>query len=363
MAVITTKTDTSADWAVGDDVIRLRPWGTDRAFPLASPLVAEHLIGTGDECSIKLDDELVSRKHARLTRIQGKWSIVDLGSKNGLRQDGARQRDPFVLEPGTEIGIGGLILIAESERWIALRAFCARILGWTSDRTSVVDGMLRSIRLAARMRTPLVLGGDSDMVPVAHSLHRYTHGNHRPFVLCDPRRRDVEESVRAVENHELGLTALEAARGGSLCVRGERPPSDYAEVLAQIREPNARVQFIVCSKVRGSEPVGATAPIIVPPLKRRAKELPRIVEEYIQDSITTLEAPRATLTRSDRAWIVEHASSTLPEIEKAALRLVALRIAGNIAGAAARLGMAPISLSRWIDRRRPPMRGRPGVDL
>src|SRR5262245_55738709 len=285
MAVIPTKSDPSADWVVGDDVIRLRQWGTDRSFPLTWSSAAEYVVGTSDECSLKLEDERISRRHARLTRVQGKWSIADLGSKSGLRVDGARQRDPFVLEPGTEIGIGGLILIAESERWIALRGFCARILGWTSDRTSVVDGMLRSIRLAARMRTPLVLGGESDLVPIAHSLHRYTHGDKRPFVLCDPRRRDVEESARAVANHELGVVALEAARGGSLCVRVERPPSDYPDVLRQIREPDARAQLIVCSKLRGSAPVSATAPIMVPPLRRRASEVPRIVEEYIQDAI------------------------------------------------------------------------------
>lgn len=362
MAVITTKTDASTDWAVGDDVVRLRQWGSDRSFSLASPSVAEHLIGTADECSLKLDDERVSSKHARLTRHQGRWSIIDLGSKNGLREDGARRRGQFVLEPGTEVGIGGLILIAESERWIALRGFCSRVLGWTSDRVSVVDGMLRAIRLAARMRTPLALGGESDMVPVAHSLHRYTHGDHRPFVLCDPRRRVGDESVRAVANHETGLAALAAARGGSLCVRSERPPSDYPDVLRQLCEPDARVQLIVCSKIRGTAPVDANAPIMVPSLKLRANEVPHIVEQYIQDAIAILNEPRATLTHSDRIWIVEEAATTLPEIEKAALRLIALRTSSNIAGAAARLGMASTSLSRWIDRRRPPMRGRPGCD-
>jgi hypothetical protein len=115
------------------------------------------------------------------------------------------------------------------------------------------------------MRVPLLLGGESDLVPVAHSSHRYTHGNQRPFVLCDPRRVDVEESARAVANYELGLVAIEATRGGTLCVRGEQPPRDYADVLRQIREPDERVQLIACSKVRGSAPVGANASIWVPP--------------------------------------------------------------------------------------------------
>jgi len=363
MAVLTTKTDTTVEWLIADDVIRLRLWGTDRIFTLPSALVDEYLIGSGESCALRLDDERVSRKHALLRRVGETWHLIDLDSKNGVRQDGAQLREPCVLEPGVEIGIGGVVLIAESERWIALRGFCARILGWTSERMVLVDEMLRSIRLAARLRTPLRLGGESDMVPVAHALHRYTHGDSRPFVLCDPRRRDVEESVRAVANHEVGLEALEAARGGSLCMRAERPPHDIAEVLRRVREQDARVQLIVCSKTRGARAANdVTSPIVVPPLKGRVKEVARIVDEYVLDALAALHAPRSSLTRSDRDWIIRQAATTLPEIEKAALRLIALRTTDTIAAAAVRLGMAPVSLTRWIDRRRPPMRGRPGLD-
>jgi len=45
----------------------------------------------------------------------------------------------------------------------------------------------------------------------------------------------------------------------------------------------------------------------------------------------------------------------LPDIEKATLRLVAIRESRNLSAAAARLGMAPVSLSRWIGRRKLPM--------
>jgi DNA-binding transcriptional LysR family regulator len=50
-----------------------------------------------------------------------------------------------------------------------------------------------------------------------------------------------------------------------------------------------------------------------------------------------------------------HAAATLGEIEKATLRLTAIRMRGSIGRAAARLGMAPVSLSRWIGRRELPM--------
>jgi hypothetical protein len=50
-----------------------------------------------------------------------------------------------------------------------------------------------------------------------------------------------------------------------------------------------------------------------------------------------------------------HSAASLPDIEKATLRLVAIRESRNLSGAAARLGMAPVSLSRWVGRRRLPV--------
>jgi ActR/RegA family two-component response regulator len=48
----------------------------------------------------------------------------------------------------------------------------------------------------------------------------------------------------------------------------------------------------------------------------------------------------------------QHAVTSLAEVEKATLRLVALRTSRNPSNAAARLGMASVSLSRWVDRRK-----------
>jgi hypothetical protein len=54
----------------------------------------------------------------------------------------------------------------------------------------------------------------------------------------------------------------------------------------------------------------------------------------------------------DHVWVREHAATSLDEIEKATLRLTAIRTSDTMGEAAARLGMAQPSLLRWIDRRR-----------
>jgi hypothetical protein len=237
-----------------------------------------------------------------------------------------------------------------------LHSFCARILGWADERKGAVDHALRSIELAADHRAALVLLGDTDLVPIARALHRYILGNDKPFVVCDPHRRNLPASVRSPENHGNGAVATVAATGGSLCVRASRLPQDFSELVTLIRKPDAHVQLIVCADARFDTHPFLTlpVPIRVPSLRVRNRELPRIVDEYAVDAIAELRALRPGFTAADRQWVLENAPMTLAEIEKATLRLVAIRASRNMSGAAARLGMAPVSLSRWLDRRKPP---------
>ena len=352
-----TKTDAAAnEWAIDDDVMRLREWGTDTIRVLPAPPTREWTVGAAESCALRLDDPSgrVSRLHARLVRDDTRWLLRDLGSKNGVRLDGAR-RTEIVLEPGVEIGIGGLTLIAESGRSVALRGFLARVLGWRSDRIEAVDHALRSIRMAAARRVPLVLAGDGDLVPTARSIHRHALGGDRPFIVCDPRRRRSKATVRSAENYETGMQALEAAYGGTLCVRNRRLPRDFEQVVAALRDPDARVQLVMCAGHSDDCRSYLASPITVPSLAGREAELDRIIDEYAEDAVAELGAPRVGFLSVDHAWVREHAASSLPEIEKATLRLVALRHSRNLSHAAARLGMAPVSLSRWIGRREMPM--------
>ncbi|HWU90348.1 MAG TPA: FHA domain-containing protein, partial [Kofleriaceae bacterium] len=205
---------TLEDWSIHDEVVRLREWGSDHVHALPAS-VTEWIVGAAATCSLRLDDpsSRVSRRHARLVRTSSQWSIQDLGSKNGVRIDGIRCEE-CVLEPGGEIGLGGITLIAESPRSIALRDYVARLLGWSPDQLGTVDHALRSLRLAASRRHALVLHGPDDLVPIAHGLHLRVLGAERPFIVCDPRRRRSEGSVRVAANIDRAVPAVRAAAGG-----------------------------------------------------------------------------------------------------------------------------------------------------
>jgi hypothetical protein len=234
-----------------------------------------------------------------------------------------------------------------------LRPFLSRLLGWASDEA--IDLALRSIDLAAKHRAHLVLQGAGDLVPIAQSLHRRVLGVDKPFIVCDPRRGNKRASVRSPANRESSVEAFRAASGGSLCVRRTRLPDDFAAIVPRLRRAHNVQYIIVCSNLDDdADPLLVLpAPIEVPPLASRTHEVERIVDEYAADAIVELHARDACFTSRDRQWIVEHPTS-LAEIEKATMRVVALRMSRNLSDAAERLGMAPVSLWRWIIRRKLP---------
>lgn len=234
-----------------------------------------------------------------------------------------------------------------------LRAFLARILGWSNERA--VELAQRSLALALDHRAALVLCGEGDMVPIAQALHRRTLGPDKPFIVCDPRRLTSNASVRSAASRASGIAAFEAAIGGSLCVRMRRLPDDFPALVARLRRTDD-VLCVLCTGhlVDPHPPFILPAPLVIPPLARRPAELDRIIAEYADDAISELAAPRASFTTDDHAWVRDHAAASLAEVEAATLRLIAIHASRNLSHAAARLGMAPVSLSRWLGRRESP---------
>ena len=231
-----------------------------------------------------------------------------------------------------------------------LRAFIERLLGWSEERR--VELALRSLALALDHRATLVLCGESDMVPIAEALHRRTLGPDKPFIICDPRRTRSNATVRAPASRTSGVAAFEAAIGGSLCMRMQRFPADFQALVARLRNADDVLCVLCTGQLTGAYlPFILPAPLTVPPLAERSAELDRIIAEYAADAIAEMAAPAASVTADDHMWVRDHAAASLAEIEAATLRVVATHTSRNLSHAAAWLGMAPVSLSRWLGRR------------
>ncbi len=235
----------------------------------------------------------------------------------------------------------------------ALRDYLARILGY--ERTQAIEHALRSIELSITYRAALVLLGEANMVPIALALHRRTLGA-APFVVGDPRHRPRFETAHRPRSYTSGVAAVRAARGGTLCVRHRRLPTDFDRTTKMARAPSSDVQLVICSDVfHAMDPfLIRPVPIRVPPLSARVRELPRIIDAYARDAIEALGVDDdAGFSATDRTWVLDRAPRSLAEIETATLRLVALRQADGVTSRAAkRLGMSHVALSQWLDRRR-----------
>ena len=76
--------------------------------------------------------------------------------------------------------------------------------------------------------------------------------------------------------------------------------------------------------------------------------------EYATDAAERLGIEPLGLTPAELSWIRERASETLPDIQTATLRLVAIRRAGTISGGAALLGLSHVVMYEWLQHRRFP---------
>lgn len=64
------------------------------------------VLGRAPECALRIDNPLLSRRHARFVRRGNAWEATDLGSRNGLYLRGERLRGPTRLRDGDVLCVG-----------------------------------------------------------------------------------------------------------------------------------------------------------------------------------------------------------------------------------------------------------------
>jgi pSer/pThr/pTyr-binding forkhead associated (FHA) protein len=68
------------------------------------------LLGRSPACTVVLEDDYASNRHARIYPDRGGWWLEDLGSTNGTFVDGNRIEEPVELVPGRQVRIGQTVL-------------------------------------------------------------------------------------------------------------------------------------------------------------------------------------------------------------------------------------------------------------
>ena len=68
------------------------------------------LIGRGTDAAIRLDDDYVSTRHARIAASGDQWFVEDLGSTNGTYLGNQRLTQPTTIMLGSQVRIGKTVL-------------------------------------------------------------------------------------------------------------------------------------------------------------------------------------------------------------------------------------------------------------
>jgi pSer/pThr/pTyr-binding forkhead associated (FHA) protein len=76
---------------------------TGTTLPLGASSI---LIGRAPACTLVLDDDYASSRHARIYPQGDQWYVEDLGSTNGTFLGDHQVTGPTPLQPGTGVQIG-----------------------------------------------------------------------------------------------------------------------------------------------------------------------------------------------------------------------------------------------------------------
>ncbi len=61
----------------------------------------DFIVGRDDSCALQIVDPMISRQHAKLSVINGRWRIEDLGSANGIELNGEKQTNAWLTPNST----------------------------------------------------------------------------------------------------------------------------------------------------------------------------------------------------------------------------------------------------------------------
>jgi hypothetical protein len=106
------------EWISALDADIEAAWKRPRVPSLALPTAdgAHLIVGRAPGCECLLADDLVSRRHAALSRDGGRWFLRDLGSTNGTRVNGVRVIEDVEVRPGDRLSLGGAVYRLQARR-------------------------------------------------------------------------------------------------------------------------------------------------------------------------------------------------------------------------------------------------------
>jgi DNA-binding NtrC family response regulator len=300
---------------------------SSRVFPL--PPNGTVTIGRSGDATLQLRDSSVSRRHARITHVEGRGQVIDLDSQNGTLVNRERVTKARSLVSGDTITVGSVALVyhssaARAETVPPADGEVVRTLA-IGDRTVLIadpamERMYELLERLAQSELPVLVTGETGTGKevAASALHQLSRRRGGPVVSlnCAAIQDNLIESE--LFGYERGafsgaVTAkpglLETASGGTVFLDeiGDLPTAAQAKLLrvietkrvlrlGEVRERPIDIRIVAATNRDLLEDVvtgrfrrdlffrlsGAT--LWLPPLRDRPRELPLLANMFLRDA-------------------------------------------------------------------------------
>ncbi len=149
-------------------------------------LDAPVVVGRDKGVELRLVDKAVSRRHAQIEPIDGRYRIKDLGSANGTFLDGSRIESAY-LEDGNILRIGGSELRFEARRVHTGKSVDPELFPQVFGVSRVMRDVADLIRKVAPVGLPVLLQGESGTGKerFARAVHDHGPTPKGPYVVVD----------------------------------------------------------------------------------------------------------------------------------------------------------------------------------
>src|SRR5262249_11904388 len=210
------------------------------------------LLGQSPACAVRLEDPMVSRRHAAFDLVSGALRLSDLGSTNGTLVNGVRAFD-VALSGGETIHVGATVLRLEAgeekTETPSEQSRFGRFVGASQEIRRLYPTMAR----IAASDIPVVIEGETGTgnEGLAGSLHELGPPPSAPFVVLDCTTVAANLMEATLFGHERGaftgaLTSspglFEQADGGTLFIDeiGDLDIALQAKLLRAIERAEVR---------------------------------------------------------------------------------------------------------------------------
>ena len=298
-------------------------------------------IGTDPQCTLRLSDPLVSRKHCEIFVEMDRYRIRDLQSTNGTELDGTEVMDAF-LWPRARLGVGStLVLFEPKQKWERVERIQENHFGELYGQTRSMQEVFGLLTRVAKTDLSCLLIGETGTGKelAAKGLHMNSPRQNKPFVVVDCGAINANLTEAELFGHEKGAFtgadrsrqgAFEAADGGTVFLDevGELPSELQPKLLRVLENHEVKrlgtnhsslvdVRIIAATHRNLEEMVSEgsfredlyyrLAEIIVrlPPLRERTDDIPLIASRILRtmktengsESTISLEALEALKQR------------------------------------------------------------------